>query len=267
MEASHDVVDEAVRSVEKLRRGLRKSTTGQVRSSSEKSLAKASAFAWFNNFRPIIVSGIDDLLVADLDTAYRELLGYCDHHTSRAKYLVKLKEIKNLLASTKDHVVVSHISQKQLTDDEVPNFSNLVKEPDMAKILEARWLECAICVKASAPLAATVVMGGLLEALLLARIHRETDKSMVFGAASAPTEKGTGKPAPLQKWTLKHYIDVAHELGWISSSAKDVGAVMRDYRNYIHPHKEFTHAIKLTTDDAELFWEIAKGMSRQILSK
>jgi len=90
---------------------------------------------------------------------------------------------------------------------------------------------------------------------------------MVFGAASAPTEKGTGKPAPLQKWTLKHYIDVAHELGWISSSAKDVGAVMRDYRNYIHPHKEFTHAIKLTTDDAELFWEIAKGMSRQILSK
>jgi hypothetical protein len=109
------------------------------------------------------------------------------------------------------------------------------------------------------------MMGGLLEALLLARVHREKDKSRVFQAAVAPKDKTTGKTLLLQEWTLRHYIDVAHELGWISESAKDLGEVVRDYRNYIHPHKELTHGVSLAKADAELFWEVSKGISRQLL--
>src|SRR5437773_1848747 len=104
----------------------------------------------------------------------------------------------------------------------------------MQTILTNRWYECVTCVEAGAPLAAVVMMGGLLEGLLLARINQLTDKSPVFKAASAPRDR-TGTPLKLNEWGLKNYIDVAYEVGWISQTTKDVGEVVRDYRNYIHP--------------------------------
>lgn len=64
---------------------------------------------------------------------------------------------------------------------------------------------------------------------------------------------------------LKNFIDVAHELGWISNSAKDVGAVLGEYRNYIHPQKELSHGIVLTNEDAAIVWGVAKSISSQLL--
>jgi hypothetical protein len=112
-------------------------------------------------------------------------------------------------------------------------------------------------------MAATVMMGGLLEALLLARILREEDKDPMFKASTAPKDKG--KTLQLKEWGLRNFIDVAHELGWISQGAKDVGDVLRDYRNYIHPQKEHSHGIRLTTDDARIFWKVGKSISRQVI--
>jgi hypothetical protein len=109
------------------------------------------------------------------------------------------------------------------------------------------------------------MMGGLLKALLLARINRETDKKPIFTAKSAPRDRATGKTKTLSEWMLKDYIDVVCDLGWITVSAKDVGAVLRDYRNYIHPQKQLSHGVHLQLDDAELFWEISKSISRQVI--
>jgi hypothetical protein len=136
----------------------------------------------------------------------------------------------------------------------------------MQAILVRRWNECAKCVGVDAALAATVMMGGLLEALLLARVHREPDKKKVFQANGAPKDHQSKKPLPLQDWGLRNYIDVAHELGWITSSAKDLGEVVRDYRNYVHPHKEMAHGVLLGNHDAQLFWEVSKGITRQLLA-
>jgi hypothetical protein len=134
----------------------------------------------------------------------------------------------------------------------------------MQAILAQRWRECVICVNSGAPLAATVMMGGILEGLLLARINQLPNQSSVFTATAAPKDKA-GKTLPLKDWTLKNYIDVAHELKWITTTAKDIGEVMRDYRNYIHPQKELSHGITLVEGDAQMLWEIAKGVVRQIL--
>ena len=109
------------------------------------------------------------------------------------------------------------------------------------------------------------MMGGLLEALLLARVNRESDKKPIFTARAAPKDK-KGITKPLSDWMLKDYIDVVAELKWISVSAKDVGAVLRDYRNYIHPYKQLSHGIHIALDDATLFWEISKTISRQIIA-
>src|SRR5690349_21206281 len=97
----------------------------------------------------------------------------------------------------------------------------------MLSILERRWKETLACKRAGADLAATVMLGGLLEALFLARINRMSTQKAVFTAAAAPKDHKTGNTRPLKEWGLKDYLDVANELGWIRQSAKDVGEVLR----------------------------------------
>jgi hypothetical protein len=136
----------------------------------------------------------------------------------------------------------------------------------MKVILERRWNECQSCVRAEAPLAATVMMGGLLEALFVARANLMTNKTPLFRAKATPIDAKTKKPLVLTEWTLRPYIDVAAELGWISSSGKDVAAVLRDYRNYIHPEKERAHGVRLNEHDSSMFWGVTKSLTNQLLA-
>jgi hypothetical protein len=51
----------------------------------------------------------------------------------------------------------------------------------------------------------------------------------------------------------------------VPRTTKDVGEVVRDYRNYIHPQKEHSHGVSISADDARTLWEIAKSVARQVL--
>ena len=75
-----------------------------------------------------------------------------------------------------------------------------------------------------------------------------------------------GKTLPLNEWTLKHYIDVGHEIGWLSQSGRDIGAVLRDYRNYVHPQKEHSHGVELTAHDSAMFWAVCQSLTQQIFT-
>src|SRR5216683_7011442 len=93
------------------------------------------------------------------------------------------------------------------------------------------------------------------------------DKSPLFKAKAAPRDQRTQKALPLSEWTLRHYIDVGFELAWIQRSGKDVGSVLRDYRNYIHPEKQRSHSITLNLHDSTMFWDLTKNLAAQLLSK
>jgi hypothetical protein len=134
----------------------------------------------------------------------------------------------------------------------------------MRGILGERWKECVRCVEANAPLAATVMMGGLLETLLLGRINRESNQAPIHTAKAAPKDR-SGKTLQLREWGLKDYIAVAHELKWITVSAREVAGVLRDFRNYIHPHKQHMHGVNLSRDDAALLWGVSKSIAVQVL--
>jgi hypothetical protein len=75
-----------------------------------------------------------------------------------------------------------------------------------------------------------------------------------------------GKTLHLSDWNLATMVEVAHELLWISKSAKDVGHVLRDFRNYVHPHKEFTENLSISGNDVEMFWQVTKLISHQVLA-
>jgi len=146
-----------------------------------------------------------------------------------------------------------------------PDFTPLAADAVMAAMLHRRWIECVRCVRAKADLAAIVMMGSLLEALLVARGNCLTDRSPMFNAKSTPMDSQTRKPLELSRWTLGPYIDVAEELKWIRTSAKEVAVVLRDYRNYVHPQKEWKDAITLNDEDSMFFWELTKTLARQLL--
>ena len=262
-------IDAAIAEVERLRKVLKQQTSNQVRSEDEKQIIKATALAWFNNHRGRIEAflGVDAL--KRIEDEYRDLLAASARSTLRSKYTDIIKGIRKLLTGLQtDHVLAlskaSVVTILAATADTPPQFTPLISDLKMQTILQKRWQECVICVKSGAPPGATVMMGGILEGLLLARINQLPNQAPVHTAAAAPRDKA-GKTLPLKDWMLKNFIDVAHELKWITTTARDIGEVLRDYRNYIHPQKEFSHGISLTPGDAEMLWNIAKSMIIQVL--
>lgn len=234
----------------------------QVTLADERATAKATAFSWFEHKKSIVatMSGVD---TGRIDAAYQKILVAAERAGVRSKYLALLKEIRTQLIRLQSECAAMPATPTH-TGDAPPSFAPLISDAAMQTILKERWHECTKCIAADVPLAATVMMGGLLEALLLARINREFDKRPIFTASKAPKDRA-GKTRPLPEWMLKDFIDIVHELGWITVSAKDVGAVLRDYRNYIHPQKQLSHGVHLQLDDAKLFWEISKSIARQVI--
>jgi|SRR5690348_15383704 len=265
MNSAHASLDAAVNEVTKLRAVLKRGNSGQVQSADELGLLKATALAWFNNHRKVLAPAIDDQAIRSIDASFSELLQMGDKRPSRGKCDALLKDMKSQLSAVRAQAANPPGAEVKTTD-QPPDFSILIADATMQVILAERWRECGNCIIANAPLAATVMMGGLLEGLLLARVHREADKTKIFGTAAAPKEKASGKTLPLKEWTLKNYIEVAHELDWISQPARDLGAILRDYRNYIHPEKQRAHGLSFRPEDVAMFWEVAKGICRQLIA-
>jgi len=259
-------LESSLAEVDKLRKSLKQGSSSQVYSPDERSFAKATALSWFNKHRGIVVSPLGDSKLVDIDNAYNILLLYSEKWTTRKKYDRLLKELHESLLDLRTKNIVTLTNADNIASSEkAPDFSTLISDSEMQAILTRRWHECSTCVATDAPLAATVMMGGLLEALLLARINQLSDKSNVFTATSSPKDK-SGKTLPLNEWTLKNYIDVAHDLDWITQTTRDLGNVLRDYRNYIHPYKERSHGIHLKPNDAKMLWELSKSISKQLLT-
>lgn len=264
---AHDKVDAAIREVDNLRKVLKRGKSNQISARDELDTAKATALAWFHSHLPVLQPVLGEDACAEVNKSFHSLLSFTDRLTTRTKYDSSLKRLKKSLSALRESAVNGGIVVANIhSTDVVPEFSPLIADPTMQDILSERWIECVSCLKACAPLAAVVMMGGLLETLMLARFNRETDKTPIFCATTAPKDK-VGKTLQLKEWTLRHYLDVGHELGWISRSTKDIGEVVRDFRNYVHPYKQISHNVAIDTNDARLVWEISKEISRQLLDK
>ncbi|WP_051943568.1 MULTISPECIES: hypothetical protein [Luteibacter] len=258
-----ETIETAIQQIDRLRKLLKKGRGPQVRSGEERSIVKATGLSWFHSHRANLGQIEAHEQGPKLDHAYKSLIELSERQTSRSVYDPILKAARADLIKLRS-AMLAQATVVMATTDQPVSFQTLTADARMQSVLSSRWNECVLCLQAEAPLAATVMMGGLLEALLLARVNLEADKSAVFQAQAAP-RNDQQKPRPLKEWALKNYIEVAHELGWISVSAKDVGEVLRDYRNYIHPSKQYSHNVSLTTEDAAILWEVAKAIARQLL--
>jgi hypothetical protein len=242
----------------KLLKSLASVRSKQITSVEVRSHFKAVAGAWFGTYRAAAVG--QDL--ARIDANFRLLLTAAEKLPSTVKIRRVARTLRSDLVTLQTAVVAT--PAPNAVADPPPSFTK-VPDPVMQQVLIRRWNECVICLNAGAPMAATVMMGGLLESLFLARVNREPNQRPIFTANAAPKDSRTSNPKSLREWGLADYIAVAHELGWISQAANDVSDVLRDYRNYIHPQKELSSQAALTPDDARMFWVVAKEMAARLL--
>lgn len=250
--------------VEQLRDMLIKWASNQITSEQGKS-AKVDFRAKYNVLRQDIIEHADADIYHALPEAVRLYLGIPDFWDYvKEKCPDAKKRTKFLHAEFKPVLLRLDHADGNLSPP--PDFSQLVSDNKMKDILNRRWRECQVCIQAGAHLAATVMMGGLLEGLFVARQNR-MDKKLLIEAKTAPKDrKDNGKVKALDRWTLNDYIEVGHELGWITSSGRKVSAALRDYRNFIHPSQEYKDGAVISLHDTQIFWELTKTLAQQILA-
>lgn len=259
-----DVVDGAIREVDAARRRVSSGKSKQVTQGDAVDYLKSVGYAWFKSHRPSLQDKVPATELSAVDGHFERILIATEKASARTTYVSALKDAKATLIALRSTLLTAPSSSSQRLMSP-PDFSRLASDSTMRDILIGRWNECQLCLQAQAHMAATVMMGGFLEALFVARANQLPDKGPLFRTKVTPSDPKTKKPLALSDWTLRHYIDVAQELGWISRSGKDVAAVLRDYRNYIHPEKQRSHGVTLNAYDSAMFWEVTKSLTQQLV--
>jgi hypothetical protein len=265
MATAVDSLDAAIQEVTNARVLVSKIRSNQVRGIDQLAVLKSISYAWFYTHRREIANAPATDLSA-IDDAYQTIIKSTDRSAAKATYLGALTRAKSALVDVRSALLTAPPRLIDInSDDQAPDFSPLAGNPEMRLILNRRWDECRKCVAVEAHLAAIVMMGGLLEALFVARANKMPNKDFLIKAASAPKDKKTGKTLNYKEWMLESYIRVGHELNWITDSARQVADVLKEFRNYVHPDKEFRHGVNLADNDSAMFWNVTKALVRQLL--
>lgn len=266
MPTVYESMDAAIDEVADARKRLSAIRTTQVTATDTVASLKATAQTWFHTHRPVVAAALPRLDLADVDRLFAAVLNATAKRAAKRTYSEALKDLKSSLIVARTAALVQLPNPTvAATDDLAPDFSPLAGNQAMREILTRRWHECAKCVMADAHLAAVVMMGGLLEALFVARANKMTDKTPLTNAANAPKDKSTGKTTSYTDWMLDSYIKVGCELKWITESAKDVADNLKEYRNFVHPAKELRYGVTLGLNDSAIFWQVTKALARQLL--
>lgn len=266
MPTLYEAIDAAIGETNVARNRISKVKSNRVRGVDEIATLKATAQTWFHTHRPIVNASAPNVDITVIDACFTSVLDATERYAAKATYLNALKDAKAALIVVRTNALVAPSPAPVAnTDDLAPDFSALVGNQEMRDILTRRWNECAKCVKADAHLAAIVMMGGLLEALFVARANKMPDKTPLTSSANAPKDKTTGKTINYQDWMLDSYIKVGFELKWITESAKDVADKLKEYRNFVHPAKELRYGVILGLNDSSIFWQVTKALARQLL--
>lgn len=114
----------------------------------------------------------------------------------------------------------------------VPDFEQLDVTADEARELAGTWEEAARCYRAGAFLAATIMLGSLLEALLLLAL--KSNRKLIQARGIRFMDNRGQERAP-EKWSLGEMIEAASSLGWTSPKVKAFSHSIREYRNLVHP--------------------------------
>jgi len=152
-----------------------------------------------------------------------------------------------------------HISSAPFADCSFPppDFVKITGDDKLSAILVERWNEINRCLQSDAHLAGIILMGGVIEAVLLAIVKRFPHKAR--DCKSAPLDKN-GKIKKIRDWTLNELINVAFDCDWIHQDAARFGHLLRKYRNLVHPWEQLeAEAATPAKDDCSVCWQTVRS--------
>lgn len=124
-------------------------------------------------------------------------------------------------------------------------MTEIIREPQMAALLQRRLDEARTCYANGAHVAAIIMLGSLLEGVLLTVIE-ERDASLL----------GNKNPDFIG---LKALIDVCHIAGWLDVDVERFSQALREYRNFVHPRRELREAHTPDRDTLTVSWHVVNG--------
>jgi len=135
--------------------------------------------------------------------------------------------------------------------------------PSLEPIVQARWLEAQRCQHSQAFLAAVILMGSILEALLLARCSISPQDA--YQAAPAPKDR-SGKSLALHDWPLSSLIDVCVERRWLKSDRGNFSHALRQSRNIVHPYEHARSGADFDEATCKVCWQVLNASVDDLLA-
>lgn len=150
----------------------------------------------------------------------------------------------------------------------------LFKAPDLTKItqimpglepiIQARWIEAQRCQHSGASLAAVILMGSILEALLLARCSMSP--SDAYQSPAAPKDRNSGKSVAIHDWTLSVLIDVAVSKAWLKTDRGGFSHALRQSRNIVHPYEHARTGADFDESTCKVCWQVLNASVDDLLA-
>lgn len=145
-----------------------------------------------------------------------------------------------------------------------PDLSKLTNIlPDLDSVIQDRWLEAQKCQHAKAYLAAVIIMGSILEALLLARASMSPGDA--YQSHACPKDKA-GKAIAIPNWSLHTLIEVAVERGWLKVDRGKFSHALRDSRNVVHPWEHVRSRADFDEATCGTSWHVLNASVQDLLS-
>lgn len=177
---------------------------------------------------------------------------------------VELKGVEPQLKEITPQFIESQ-EQPDLKPLPPPNFLNFKLETGLGEILADRWQQAQKCLNAEAHLAATIIMGSLLEGMLLAVLQKFPQEGNKCKAA--PQDLRTGKVKYFADWSLSDMINVAYEIGWFDLDVKKFSHALREFRNLIHPYQQMVAKTFPDQDTCEISWSVVQAAANDLAKK
>ena len=146
-----------------------------------------------------------------------------------------------------------------------PDFLKLKLESGLGEILADRWEEAQRCINTKAFLAATIIMGSILEGMLLAVLQKFPKEGNTCKAA--PIDPKTCKIKYFADWSLSEMINVAHEASWIDLDVKKFSHSLREFRNLIHPYQQMLVNTFPDKDTCGISWLVVQAGANDLARK
>ncbi|MGW6901486.1 hypothetical protein ACWGF2_33595 [Streptomyces sp. NPDC054919] len=124
-------------------------------------------------------------------------------------------------------------------------MADIIDDPAMASLLQRRLDEARTCYANGAHVAAIIMLGSLLEGVLLTTV-----------LARNPSLLGNKSPDHV---SLKILIDICRSAGWLDADVERYSHELREYRNFVHPHKEVREAHTPDRDTLDVSWSVVNA--------